>query len=384
MENRQKNNRLEIENAWGVVNGIPNGKNSHYDSGIYAMAKNGKRYINVASQEVVGFVPNNGGGDAERPCNLGNELRCAGYQENINLFVFNYPNEDAVKNSALKFKAYIDNLIYYVRQVGSNEMKACFYASKEDYENNCYKINIVGHSMGGLVARYFIENLYQDDHVDKLITIDTPHWGSGYANVSSATGNVFGIKLHVLSDHDLCFYSAMNGGIYGEKVLCNKGTCPEGFINVTEALKYQRPRSTRYYAIAGVDYPLGCLKNNAIAFEMPTDFSNESQIADWFEENDVYGIHATSLSRIKISPREVGDNMVGLLSQIGWIGDKPDGATPEPRIQMEKIFIDVDTDGGNGGGAFIWEAVLHSDDLFHCKVNHRQEVCDKVIEYLED
>ncbi len=58
--------------------------------------------------------------------------------------------------------------------------------------------------MGGLVARYYIENLYQDNHVDKLITICTPHWGSGYAELSNATA-----INHVLSDHDLDFNSAM-------------------------------------------------------------------------------------------------------------------------------------------------------------------------------
>ena len=106
---------------------------------------------------------------------MGNKLLDAGYKKNINLFAFNYPNEDAVKYSAQKFEAYINNLISYVRTSGSNEMKACFYASRNDYNNNNYKINIVGHSMGGLVARYYMENLYHDYSVSKLVTICTPH-----------------------------------------------------------------------------------------------------------------------------------------------------------------------------------------------------------------
>ncbi len=77
--------------------------------------------------------------------------------------------------------------------------------------------------------------------------------------------------------------------------------------------------------------------------------------------------------------------MVGFLSQIGWIGDNNDVNTPEPKIQMEKIFIDVDTDGGNGGGVFLWEVINElGAEIFHNKAPHRQPVCDKVIEYLED
>ena len=41
--------------------------------------------------------------------------------------------------------------------------------------------------------------------------------------------------------------------------------------------------------------------------------------------------------------KNVGDNMVGFFSQIGWVGDNQN-TTPEPRILMEKIFVDVDTE----------------------------------------
>ena len=52
---------------------------------------------------------------------------------------------------------------------------------------------------------------------------------------------------------------------------------------------------------------------------------------------------------------------------------------------MEKIFVDVDTNGGNGGELFIWEVVNGSgSEIFHNKVPHRTSVCDKVKEYLED
>lgn len=61
-------------------------------------------------------------------------------------------------------------------------------------------------------------------------------------------------------------------------------------------------------------------------------------------------------------------------------------ATPEPRIQMEKIFIDVDTNGGNSlDGGFVWELLYgFGDEILHNKAPHRIPICNKVIEYLED
>ena len=49
---------------------------------------------------------------------------------------------------------------------------------------------------------------------------------------------------------------------------------------------------------------------------------------------------------------------------------------------MEKIFVDVDT---NGGGVFIWEvAIENGAKILHNKIHHREPVCNKVIEYLEE
>ena len=111
------------------------------------------------------------------------------------MFAFNYPNEDAVIHNANKFRAYINNLTSYAKTSGSNNMKAAFFGTSDITANSDFTFNIIGHSMGGLVARYYIENCtnhshyladshssgsctYNDNHVDKLITIDTPHWGS--------------------------------------------------------------------------------------------------------------------------------------------------------------------------------------------------------------
>lgn len=43
---------------------------------------------------------------------------------------------------------------------------------------------IIGHSMGGLDARYMIRHLGMAERVSALVTISTPHWGSSFADWS--------------------------------------------------------------------------------------------------------------------------------------------------------------------------------------------------------
>ena len=54
------------------------------------------------------------------------------------------------------------------------------YAEKvEDYASDIEgDIDIISHSMGGLVSRWFVEKLGGDDQVDDLVTLATPHQGT--------------------------------------------------------------------------------------------------------------------------------------------------------------------------------------------------------------
>ncbi len=356
--------------VWGVNNNIPSGMNNDFKSDINAEALNGKKYIDVKSQEIIDVISSDYD-NAERPCNLGFELQSEGYEKNVNLFAFNYPNEDAVVHSAAKFEKYIENLIDDVRTSGNNEMKACFYASRSDYDNNNYKINIVGHSMGGLVARYYIENLYQDNHVDKLITICTPHWGSGYADF----GNFVGFGIHKLADHDLERGSSMYGGNNSTQLNCHAGlyfdVCYPGDYILTDELQYNKMRNTKYYAIAGVDFNTedSVIHDDSI-FEMSTELSTYNEITNLMTERGIYKNNVKDLSITVMDPKEVGDNMVGFMSQIGWTENI--GNTPNKKIQMERILVDVDINGGN--------SIL---SRLHSKIPHRERVLNEVIGYLE-
>lgn len=72
--------------------------------------------------------------------------------------------------------------------------------------------------------------------------------------------------------------------------------------------------------------------------------------------------------------RKAKGNIVGFLSQIGW-GGSSEGDAPSKVITMEKIYILVDTDGGN-----FWVVL----GILHSKIQHRLNVINQVRIYLQD
>jgi pimeloyl-ACP methyl ester carboxylesterase len=45
------------------------------------------------------------------------------------------------------------------------------------------RVHVVGHSLGGLIARYLVQRLDGDRRIDSLVTLGTPHQGSRWAHV---------------------------------------------------------------------------------------------------------------------------------------------------------------------------------------------------------
>ena len=188
--------------------------------------------------------------------------------------------------------------------------------------------------------------------MDKLITICTPHWGSGYADFSSATG----IK-HLLCDHDLDRNSAMYGGnnsIAINNMGCDRilSECVRSSYILTNELNYSKWRYTTYYAIAGFTQYNIALSLNDNPIEIPSDLCTYEQIEDYIFAN----------KRLTINANSVGDDMVGFMSQIGWT-EKESSKYPNKKINFHKIFVNIDTDDGNG--------IL---SLFHSKMPRRTPV----------
>lgn len=98
-----------------------------------------------------------------------------GYIENIDLFVFPYDWRFDSKTSADKLKIKIDQIL-------------------ED--TGYHKVNIISHSMGGLVTkRYIAEN--DDSKIDKLFFVGTPHLGAPKAFKAITYGDNMGYKINL-------------------------------------------------------------------------------------------------------------------------------------------------------------------------------------------
>ncbi|HEY4515745.1 MAG TPA: hypothetical protein VJH67_00980 [Candidatus Paceibacterota bacterium] len=88
-----------------------------------------------------------------------------GYTPGLDLFTFPYEWRD----SNLLTANLLDDKITEVKN-------ACLSQTPQNID--CSKVDIVAHSMGGLVARAYIQSLDYDSDVDQLIFLGTPHKGS--------------------------------------------------------------------------------------------------------------------------------------------------------------------------------------------------------------
>ena len=92
-------------------------------------------------------------------------LEANGYESQKNLFTFPYEWRDSNVETAKLLKTKI-----------SDVKEKCAAANLSD--TDCSKIDIVAHSMGGLVARQYVQSSDYQNDVDQLIFLGTPHRGS--------------------------------------------------------------------------------------------------------------------------------------------------------------------------------------------------------------
>lgn len=78
------------------------------------------------------------------------------------LYATTYFSPQAVRHSALHLRAYVEHVLAI---------------------ENAKRVDIVAHSLGGVVARYYIERLGGDRRVTRLITIASPHRGTLLARI---------------------------------------------------------------------------------------------------------------------------------------------------------------------------------------------------------
>lgn len=307
-----------------------------------------------------------GNNKANTPVTLANELKTkVGYVENKTLFALNYPNRDFNWKNADILKWYIEEHLA--------DMKS-LYSTKQAYNDRELKVNIIGHSNGGLVARYYIENLHGSRHVDKLITLNTPHWGSGIAIFSKTF--LPNRKFNELEP--LHFDLHPDGNFYGGNNLdiTLKDKTKENYIidNQSESLKFNNHGNTEYYFIAAHDNATTNFRNK--------ELSNRTFNFDVIPNSDSFTAFRNSIAsgffnkypqyqsdvRFTFKDNE-GDNVVNNQSQLGVTYKKFGNGK---NIRANAYFMLIDTIPGHG----------KIGDRLHGEIPKRTEATNQVIEYL--
>lgn len=129
-------------------------------------------------------------GDKDFFTGLIQELESVGYVENENLFVFPYDWRLDIRNS-------VDNLPSEVLVTLKEKIDSVIQ------ETGSHKVDIIAHSMGGLLTKYFINKYGIDGGVDKFIDIGTPHLGAPNAFKTIFAGDNLGIKFGFLGLNSL-------------------------------------------------------------------------------------------------------------------------------------------------------------------------------------
>lgn len=66
-------------------------------------------------------------------------------------------------------------------------------------ESGAEKVHIIGHSLGGLITRYFVQRMGGHEHVHTVVTLGTPHQGT----VLARAGSVLPLVRQLRPDSDL-------------------------------------------------------------------------------------------------------------------------------------------------------------------------------------
>ena len=350
--------------CFGAKTDITSDINSHYGSGSVD-------YTNAENHKITHPITKN----------LAKTLQDNGYKANYSLFAFNYPNQDMAKLNAEKLDAYITDLVETAKSGNKNDVASAsgIFPTKDQ---SFYQFDLIGHSNGGLVSRFYVENLGGSAHIRKVITIDTPHYGSGIAYGSDIIdiANIFTDCYPM--DVDLNPASTLyNGGKKKVFVSLVDGARAD-YINQNQSPKLNGNAglSTKYYALGGYDVSgqadgwfkeeMDNIPSNLRNTQFIFDFNLALGTMDAFNESIIKG-YKTIDENIKLDLNDSsGDNVVNVRSQFG-VKDKF-GYIVEA-VYFSKTSMTVDTVTGHS-----------MTNHFHGKTQKNPLTMNKVIEYLSD
>jgi pimeloyl-ACP methyl ester carboxylesterase len=119
-------------------------------------------------------------------------LETNGYKKNLNLFEFPYDWRKENTDSAVQLQTKVANIMNLTK---------------------ISQVDLVAHSMGGLVARAYIENEGYEN-IDQLITLGTPHHGSPETYLKWEAGEGFFSRKDKIMKHHFEMEALHNGNHY--------------------------------------------------------------------------------------------------------------------------------------------------------------------------
>lgn len=284
-----------------------------------------------------------------------------GYKVNKDMFVFNWEHIDHIKLASEHMESYLDMLVKDYIKVKNFKDVDIISESKNSGE---IQFDLVTHSAGGLVSRYYIENLMSSENVqiDKLITVDTPHWGSNDKN----NGGAYGVFIDLdRNDSPLLYKDSKNRTPRGEPG--------------TVALNSNYESNTKYYFIGGLIGRYDSLGFNKYYY--PEDIDPTMLTLDTALKSktdlDLYSEIKVKLAGKGIEMPKVdvehtdffGDNIVELGSQMGI----PAQFQRSKESELNSILYD---------GAYV--LVGRNEHSEHGKILEQPQVHKKIAELLKN
>lgn len=218
-----------------------------------------------------------------------NSLDNLGFKQNSDYFIFPYDWRDHITHSANNLKAFLDESIW-----NSDPNK---------------KVRLIGHSLGGMVARIFTQN-YQSK-VGKLVTVGSPHQGAVQVYKPLAAGEI---------DRENTFRWLAEKTI----LVLNK----DDFESDKETIQKKFPVAFDLFPI--FDF----LKDGTGNYIPTASLTIKNDVLNTYKTNfaDIYGLTTfiygheanNTLSSYTINPPSVLDNVLGIYADGRPISEKKD------------------------------------------------------------
>ena len=103
---------------------------------------------------------------------------------------------------------------YGLGDIAANSARLKTTVAQVKARTGAAKVDLVAHSMGGLVSRYYIKSLGGSTSVDSLIMMGTPNYGTSIANIAKfiTFGNCIGITSCNQMAKGSSFLNSLNAG----------------------------------------------------------------------------------------------------------------------------------------------------------------------------